>query len=650
MQTFGKLTWSESTPAKLEWYLHDHYEYQQRMVGSLYDVDDIFGEAETGEYFHWPILKSRVVEDAMPAHWIIEGEPHMRMRLKRLFARANEKDLGAIKISDSPEICLELLWFLERFPLEVSASDLKRLKTGRSQHEQKHTTLQKLLGGTYKPPALRETALPLREYQKVARDFWLTFKKFILGDDLGIGKTAEAIGTLVTPGMLPAVVVVKTHMPQQWRDEGFAKFAPWLNVHIANKGTPYKLPTFIDGKECRSEKQKASMFAKPCDVLILNYHKLNGWREFIAGWAKAIVYDDSHAVGHAGTDIYNGFCEVNKALEYAVLMTNTPIRNYGGEMFDVLDGLIPGCLGTEAEFQREWCGAHVGQNKKPVLRDAKAFSLYIRDRGLYLRRSRKDVGRELPPCNIVPHKIPCDPGALKSIESRAADLARMIVGLKSGSNFERFQAGGEFDYMLRQFTGIGKAPFIAEFVRMLIENGEEKVIVGVHHHEVYDILLDRLAEFNPVEYSGRTSGPQKIKNKRAFIEEPKHQVLLLSNRAGDGLDGLQKVCKCGVTGELDWSWTALFQWGGRFNRDGQEHEQNWYILHSDEGSDPFVSARIDLKKMQLEGIRDPAGADLEIMQTDPKHVQDMARGWLEKQGVKLTALATENTELTEARA
>lgn len=647
MHTFGKLTFSEPTPAKLDWDLHDHYDYKQHMQGSLYP--DEYGAAP---YLCWPILRSRVAEKAWPASWIVEGEPHMRLRLKRLFGRMNEQELSTLRITDSPETCLELLWFMERFPLEISAANLKRLKKGKSQHLERHRTMTQMLGKAYVPQELRDTALPLRHYQKVGRDHWLHVKKFLLGDDLGTGKTALAIGGALA-GLLPMVVVVKTHMTHQWKGtpedpSGFLLFAPWLNVHIAKEGKPYELPLFVDGKEL--QRGKKSMFAKSADVLVLNYHKLFGWREFIAKWAKAVVYDDCHAVGHDGTLIYQGYSEINRAIDYVMPMTNTPIRNYGGEMFDLLDGLKEGCLGTYAEFTREWCGAHVGQNKRPLLRDEKAFSMHIRDQGLYLRRTRKDCGREVPRCVPVPHVIPCDPGALKEIASRATDLAQLVLGLSGGSNFDRFQASGELDWMLRQYTGIGKAPFAAEFIKMLLDEGEEKIVVGVHHHEVYDILLERLKDYGAVEYSGRKTQAQQREAKRAFCHDKDVRVLLLSNRAGDGLDGIQHACKCGVTAELDWSWAAMFQWAGRFNRDGQEHEQTWYILHAEDGADPFMCARIDLKKRQLEGIRDPHGADIEAVASDPKDVANMARGWLEKQGIVLKSEVRDQKSEVEASA
>lgn len=56
--------------------------------------------------------------------------------------------------------------------------------------------------------------------------------------------------------------------------------------------------------------------------------------------------------------------------------------------------------------------------------------------------------------------------------------------------------------MMRQATGIAKAPYVLEFVRMLVESGESVMLYG-WHRDVYNIWLERLAEFNPVMYTGR---------------------------------------------------------------------------------------------------------------------------------------------------
>jgi hypothetical protein len=47
--------------------------------------------------------------------------------------------------------------------------------------------------------------------------------------------------------------------------------------------------------------------------------------------------------------------------------------------------------------------------------------------------------------------------------------------------------------LLRQATGIAKAPFVADFVRLLVESGEKVLLYG-WHREVYSIWRDKLKD------------------------------------------------------------------------------------------------------------------------------------------------------------
>lgn len=145
--------------------------------------------------------------------WNIKAEPHIMLRLKRIFERVCKGDYGTAHLSNTPENCRDLLWFIQRYPLDVE--DLKELKKGARRHREKIARLEDILGGRYRPT--RNTlAIPLREYQTQAVELYLTKRSLLVGDDVGIGKTAVAIGSFTDPRTLPAVVVTLTFLPRQW--------------------------------------------------------------------------------------------------------------------------------------------------------------------------------------------------------------------------------------------------------------------------------------------------------------------------------------------------------------------------------------------------------------------------------------------------
>lgn len=291
--------------------------------------------------------------------------------------------------------------------------------------------------------------------------------------------------------------------------------------------------------------------------------------------------------------------------------TGTPVYNYGDEMHHVMQIIAPDMLGTEEEFKREWCREGYG---KPLVADPAALGTYLRDQGLMLYRTRADVGRELPEVSRIEHAIDIDGNTLNNLTGDAADLARTILDTTGTvTNFDRMQAAGDLDWKLRHATGVAKAPFVADFVRMLVESGEPVVLFG-WHRAVYDIWLERLANLNPAMYTGSETGARKINNANLFLDGHT-DLLIMSLRSAAGLDGLQERCKVCVFGELDWSPGVHAQAIGRIHRDGQTDPVLAYFLVAESGSDPVVADVLNIKRQQADPILDPNAEKIETVDT-----------------------------------
>jgi SNF2 family DNA or RNA helicase len=291
---------------------------------------------------------------------------------------------------------------------------------------------------------------------------------------------------------------------------------------------------------------------------------------------------------------------VADAARYKIGATATPVYNYGGEIFNVVSILDGDVLGSRDEFGREWgIGSSIDKVK---VTDPAALGSYLRDQGIMLRRTRKEVGRELPELVRVVQHVPSDPAVLEHAAGDVLALARAIVA-DDTSRTDRFRMSGDLDWRLRQATGIAKAPYVAEFVRLLCETDEQVVLFG-WHRAVYDIWADKLADLRPAFYTGEESPADKQRNAARFLDGSS-RVLVMSLRAGAGLDGLQEVCHVGVFGELDWSPGVHDQCSGRLRRDGMDEPVVAYFMLSDEGSDPIVADVLGVKRMQSGPLIDP---------------------------------------------
>jgi len=545
-------------------------------------------------------------------HWEIEAEPHVALRLKRVFGGAQRGVPGRLRVSDTPEHCRDITWFCTRFPLAITPR--KRLVQRARAYDDQLVVVEQLLSGAVGKQHDFDLALPPRQYQRLAAEMALTSGGLLVADDLGLGKTAIGICVLAVGAMRPGLVVAPAHLQYQWADE-IAKFAPQLSVHILRRGDPYDYT--------KSGKQLSLVNTHP-DVLISSYHKLSGWAQTLAPVINSIVFDEAHELRIADSKKYQAAEYLAKRVRCRIGLTATPIFNYGSEIFSVMEVLRPGALGDFGEFKTEWCSDR-GYNRTASLRNPQAFGTYARQQGLMLRRTRAEVGRELPELVKAPIHVDANEQEFSRVGRQAAELARIVLAesvdaLEQG---ERFRAGGRLDALMRHATGLSKAPFVADFVRLILEAKERVVLYG-WHRDVYDVWLERLKEYRPAVYTGTESPLQKEEAKRKFVER-ETPLLIMSLRSGQGIDGLQYAeCRNVVFGELDWSPAVHEQDIARVHRDGQGDSVVAYFCIADAGADPLIADVLGLKKQQLDGLRDPLGAKLEQLDTGGKHIKRLA--------------------------
>jgi len=549
--------------------------------------------------------------------WAIKAEPNVAVRLKRFFPRVDHDRSGRIFITDTPEVGRDLEMILGRWPLQATPAALRRIHERAEEHMETEERVLQILGGQHLE-GMQEPARPPRDYQLQAADITLATGRLLLADVVGLGKTFSSLLVLRDPRALPALIVTLTHLPKQWLEE-MNETLPWLRGHIIRSTKVY------------DPSQKREMKGHHPDVLICNYAKLPGWSDHLAGEVKTVIFDEVQELRHHKTIRYTAAAQVADAAGYRMGLSATPVYNYGGEIHNVFSVLAPDVLGTRSEFEREWGKQENGQL---AIKDPKALGAWLRDEWLMLRRTRKDVGRELPDVVRVPHAVEADSDRLDRLSGDAIDLARLIVDDASDAK-EVFKAKGEFDMWVRKETGIAKAPFVADFVRMLVEDGEKVALFG-WHHDVYNIWRNRLRDLDLVFYTGRESKAQKEAAKQAFLNG-EADVFVMSLRAGAGLNGLQEISHVAVFGELDWSPAMHDQCIGRLHRDGQAESTVAYFLTSGVGSDPIMAQVLQLKRMQAEPLLDEETELFAPSADSGDRIRELAKDFLSKRDLAVAA-------------
>ncbi len=197
----------------------------------------------------------------------------------------------------------------------------------------------------------------------------------ILADDMGLGKTLQTIALLLWRKRggqtAPALIVAPSSLLYNWQAE-LAQYAPELTVAVL-EGAQAVRETHID----------AIRRAGDVDVLITSYPLLRrdiGQIERIA-FGVAIL-DEAQYIKNAVSVSAQAARRIRADARFA--LTGTPMENHPGELWSIVDFVLPGYLGSLAGFMHRY-----GEGRS-------VEGLRARLRPFLMRRLKKDVLADLP--------------------------------------------------------------------------------------------------------------------------------------------------------------------------------------------------------------------------------------------------------------
>ena len=544
--------------------------------------------------------------------WTIKGEPCVTEMAKRLFP-GSEKKRGEARFTANRRIIGEVNWLMMRYPLEIAPRDRvlweKALEQAR-EHVLRREAAQRLPLRSNPPQNMFEGTL--REFQKEGLSFLLANDRTLLADEMGLGKTVQALACLAATGDLPALLVVPPHLMRNWESE-VSRFlrvdGTKPRVCVIRGLKPYDLPQ--------------------ADIYIIHYLLLRGWKKVLPELGfRAVIFDEIQELRHAGTEKYSAASLLAERCERVIGLSGTPIYNRGAEIWNVINILDFHCLGDWESFTREWCDGYGNH----IVRDPALLGAHLKREGLILRRTKQEVLSELPPKRKLVQQIDSDDRVyrelMRPVMEMLGSLRELMPDAKERALLEERISAGE-----RQATGVAKAPFVAAFVRALLDS-DEKVLLFAHHHAVMDIYKKELAGYKPVFITGRESTAQKDASVARFMAG-ETDLCVISLRSAAGLN-LQRA-SCVVFGELDWSPAVHSQAEDRAHRMGQQDSILCYYLVAPQGSDCDMQDALGLKVsqfVQLMGDQTPGMEHVQRAQrAAKKHIERMLERYREKESL-----------------
>lgn len=525
-----------------------------------------------------------IYQDKTVREWVIEGEPGMIQVVKRLFPGSVSKGRGKCRFPNTKRITENINWLMIRYPLEIVDEEAWE---SAYQGAVSHATRIRNFNGRpqkVKPPV--EFIGQLKEFQEEGLSYLIGAERALLADEMGLGKTAQALACIATQKAYPALIVVPPHLIKNWEQE-IRKF-----MKLPGKGQLSLLDDIPEGS-VHVIKGLKEYELPDADIYIIHYLILRGWKNVLPEYEfKTVIFDEIQELRHDGTEKYSAASLISEKAQSCIGLSGTPIYNRGGEIWSVMNIIEYHCLGDWDSFTREWCHGYGND----VVTDPVMLGEYLKKEGLMLRRTKKQVLKELPPKRRVVQTIDFDSGTYGKLIQDAINKAKTFDEISD--RFEKGRLTREIVNDSRQAMGIAKASYVTTFLKMLLDAGEA-VLVFAYHHAVFDIYREELKDYKPVEITGRQSSIEKDKSVKAFMNGDTN-ICMISLRAAAGLN-LQRAT-CVAFGELDWSPAVHSQAEDRAHRIGQNDSVLCYYLVAEEGTDEVIQEFLGLKTSQFVGI------------------------------------------------
>ncbi len=434
------------------------------------------------------------------------------------------------------------------------------------------------------------------EYQQEGILFGLRKKRFLIGDEPGLGKTLQSIGVVDCARAYPCLVICPSSLKINWQRE-FEKFADVkaLVLDNATRSTfPYLLSmgmyqvAIVNFESLRKYfvwdiKTNGSFRLK--DVVFSSCIKL----------FKSVIIDESHRVKDPGaqqTIFTKGICSGKR---YIALLSGTPVVNRPEDLVAQLSIMerLADDFGGRGKFLSDYCSFGKDQEEE------QAEALADLSRRLYencmIRREKKSVLTELPEKTRTDLYVELDPESRKVYDTAAADLREYLEKYTGCTDVEirrkmRMEALVKF-MTLRSLSAKGKVRQAVDFVNTFLANGKP-LILFCSYHEIVDALKKAFPK--AVSVTGRDS----LVEKQAAVDsfQNGHAQLIVCSIKAAGV-GLTLTASSNVAFvEFPWTYADCCQCEDRAHRIGQKDNVTCYYLLGRNTIDHVLYSIIHKKK------------------------------------------------------
>jgi SWI/SNF-related matrix-associated actin-dependent regulator 1 of chromatin subfamily A len=419
-------------------------------------------------------------------------------------------------------------------------------------------------------------------YQRNGVAYSLLKKRCIVGDQPGLGKTGQAIATLMGAGVKCILVICPATIRENWKREW--KIWTDKNAMIMSDRVKNTWPQYY----------KVGM----CNVFIVNYESLKKY--FVESINKpedkplrlnhikfkdtidlfdAVIIDEVHRCKDGKTQQAKFVMGIAKGKEYVLALTGTPVVNKPMDLvpqLHIINKLEE--FGGYKGFVDRYCqGAAQASNLKELN--------FLMHKHCFYRREKKEVLKDLPDKlrNIIRVDITNRADYIKAenhfIEFLRENLKKSEGEITTALRGEVMVQMG----ILKKVSARGKIAEMIDHIQEVVDAGE-KIVVFAWHKEMVAALKEAVP--GAVTIVGDDSMDQRQHAVDSFQNNPKCQVIICNIKSGGVGITLTASSRVAFI-ELPWHPADCDQCEDRCHRIGQKDsvQATYFLGHEtiDEG-------------------------------------------------------------------
>jgi hypothetical protein len=429
-------------------------------------------------------------------------------------------------------------------------------------------------------------------------------RTFLLADEPGLGKTAQALLAAQVANAYPLLAIVPNVVKTNWARE-------------AQMWTPSRSVSVIHG-----DGQTVDGFA---DIIVVNYEVLDRHVEWMGEHGfRSLVVDEAHYIKNKKSQRSQNVLEVSERVRRRVArpllmaLTGTPLINDIDDfraIWQVLGWIDDKKPGNALMAALEQTGLTPADHAfYPAARQA------VVDLGI-VRRRKVDVAASIPARRIADLPVELEGAVGRSIRDAEQQLAKRLVGRyqaalehrRAGSTDDRIDAelvrrvaerelaegseattGDNIFAMVRRI-GQAKAELAADYAVQLARSAG-KVVFFAKHLDVMDTALEILARRGVGATAIRGDQTRTARDRAidAFVNDPDTHVIVCSlTAAGVGIN--LQVASNVVLAELSWTNAEQTQAIDRVHRIGQSEPVTAWRIIAAQTVDAKIAELIDSK-------------------------------------------------------